>query len=87
MENTNHLRRRLRPFRDFIGLRRNSHARTLRLESEKPSDNAADVRFMVTGLPKDLSRDDKGARLSELSDAITNIDNSDVFVISMWIRG
>ena len=42
-------------------------------------------QYFVTGLPKDITRDDKLARVSELADTITNIKSSDVLVISMWI--
>jgi hypothetical protein len=86
MEKTDHLRRKLRPFRDFAGpLRRNRHARNLRLESVNQPDEVSDLQYCVTGLPKDMTRSDKIACLSELADTITNIGNSDIFVISMWI--
>ena len=45
------------------------------------------MQYCVTGLPKDMACNDKLACLSELADTITNIESSDVFVISMWIGG
>ena len=43
------------------------------------------MRYYVTALPKDITHSEKMARLSKLADTITNVPNSDVFLISMWI--
>ena len=47
--------------------------------------NGFDLQYFVTGLPKDASQSEKNDRIAELADKITNIKESDVFVISMWI--
>ena len=86
MEKVNMLNRRLRSFRDVTGqVGRKRPPRHLRLGGENQLDEVTDVQYCVTGLPKDITRDEKLARLSELAETITNIENSDVFVISMWI--
>ena len=48
-------------------------------------DVTDNLRYYVTALPKDVSQSEKMARLSELADVITNVANSDVFSISIWI--
>ena len=55
--------------------------------SQNQPDEVTDVQYCVTGLPKDMACNDKLACLSKLADTITNIESSDVFVISMWIGG
>ena len=88
MGRTDSLNRRLRSFRDVTGQDGPKRpARHLRLESDNQPDEITDVQYFVTGLPKDMTRDDKLDRLSELADTITKIDSSDVMVISMWIGG
>ena len=79
-------RNRLRSFRDVTGLRKRP-PKHLSLESENQPHEVTDVQYCVTGLPKDMAYNEKLACLSELADTITNIKNSDVFVISMWIGG
>ena len=81
-------RNKLRSFRDVTGhFGRKQLPKHLRLESENQPDEVTNVQYCVTGLPKDMAYNDKLACLSELADTITNIENSDVFVISMWIGG
>jgi hypothetical protein len=88
MEEINRLNRTLRSFRDVTGhVGRKRATRHLRLEADNQPDEVTDVQYCVTGLPRDITRDEKLARLSELAETITNIENSDVFVISMWIGG
>ena len=79
---------KLRSFRDVTGhVGRKRFPKHLRLEAQNQPDEVTDVQYCVTGLPKDMACNDKLACLSELADTITNIENSDVFVISMWIGG
>ena len=79
-------RNKLRSFRDVTDLRKR-FPEHLRLEGQNQLDEVTDVQYCVTGLPKDMAYNDKLACLSELADTITNIEKSDVFVISMWIGG
>jgi hypothetical protein len=78
---------RLRSYRDVVGNLRHRRPRkhlTLR-EASDQADAATDLQYFVTGLPKDASQSEKNDRIAELADRITNIKESDVFVISMWI--
>jgi hypothetical protein len=80
-------KRRLRSYREVVGNIRHQRSRkhrTLR-EAGNQADSITDVQYHVTALPKDASHSEKMARLSELADTITNVENSDVFLISMWI--
>lgn len=79
-------KRRLRRYRDVVGniqYRPRKHL-TLREADNKP-DAATDLRYFVTGLPKDASQIEKSKILEELANTIGNIGGSDVFVISIWI--
>ena len=88
MEKANRINRRLRSFRDVTGhVGRKRTAKHLRLEPENQPDEVTAVQYCVTGLQKDMTRDEKLACFSEFTDTITNIDSSDVMVISMWIGG
>ena len=88
MVKANRINRRLRSFRDVTGhIRRKRPPRLLRFEAENQPDEVTDVKYCVTALPRDMAYNDKLARVSELADTITNIDSSDVMVISMWIGG
>jgi hypothetical protein len=64
-----------------------NHGHRRRTFGEENGDKTAvtDVQYYVTVLPKDASQTDKSNRIAELADTITNIKESDVFVISMWI--
>jgi hypothetical protein len=77
-------KRKLRPFREVVRdvkLRRRLSLR----EAEHQSDVSTKLRYYVTALPKDIADGEKRARLSELADTITNVPNSDVFLLSVWI--
>ena len=76
-----------RRLRDIVGNIRWQRPRThltVRKADNKP-DAATNLQYFVTGLPKDASQSEKNDRIAELADRITNIKESDVFVISMWI--
>ena len=80
-------KRRLRSYRDVVGNFRYQRPRKHRAfhEADNQADAATDLQYFVTGLPKDASQSEKNDRIAELADRITNIKESDVFVISMWI--
>jgi hypothetical protein len=79
-------KRRLRSYRDVIGNVRYQRPRTQTLrESDNQPDAVTDLRYFVTGLPKDASQNEKRKLLEELANAIGNIGTSDVFVIAMSI--
>jgi hypothetical protein len=80
-------KRRLRSYRDVIGNVRYQRPRTHRAlrEADNQPDAVTDLRYFVTGLPKDASQSEKSKLLEELANAIGNIDTSDVFVIAMSI--
>jgi hypothetical protein len=79
-------KRRLRRYRDVVGNSRYQPRKHLTVrEADNQPDAATDLRYFVTGLPKDASQIEKSKLLEELANAIGNISTSDVFVISMWI--
>jgi hypothetical protein len=76
-----------RRLRDIVGNIRYQRPRkhlTLR-ETDNQADAVTDVRYFVTGLPKNASQTEKSKILEELANTIGDISTSDVFVISMWI--
>jgi hypothetical protein len=80
-------KRRLRSYREVVGNIRHQRSRkrlALR-EASDQTDAITDLRYFVTGLPKDASQSEKSKLIDELANAIGNISTSDVFVISMWI--
>jgi hypothetical protein len=79
-------KRRLRSYRDVVGNIRYQPRKHLTVrEADNQPDAVTDLRYFVTGLPKDASQSEKSKLLEELANSIGNIDSSDVFVISMWI--
>jgi hypothetical protein len=80
-------RRRLRSYREVTKHVKWQPRHRRRTFGEENGDKTAvtDVQYYVTVLPKDASQTDKSNRIAELADTITNIKESDVFVISMWI--
>ena len=54
-------------------------------QSTTQTDDKTDLRYLVMSVPKDASNDEKADRLAEFSDVVTNITNSDVFLLGMWI--
>jgi hypothetical protein len=80
-------RRRLRSYREVTKHVKWQPRHRRRTLGEENGDKTAvtDVQYHVTVLPKDASQNEKNDRLAELADIITNIKESDVFVISMWI--
>jgi hypothetical protein len=79
-------KRQLRRYRDVVGNIRYQPRKHLTLrEADNQPDAVTDLRYLVTGLPKDASQIEKSKLLEELANAIGNIDSSDVFVISLWI--
>jgi hypothetical protein len=77
-------KRRIKTFREFIG-GRGSRGKRLKLREAGNQVDATEIEYCVTGLPKNLPQEEKRARLSDLADTITNIENSDVFCFSLWI--
>lgn len=79
-------KRRLRRYRNVVGNIRYKPRKHLTLrETHNQPDAATDLRYFVTGLPKNASQIEKSKILEELANAVGNIDTSVVFVISMWI--
>lgn len=80
-------KRRLRSYRDVVGNFRYQRPRKhLALhEASDQADSRTDLQYCVTALSKDASQNEKNKLLEELANKISNIDTSDVFVISMWI--
>jgi hypothetical protein len=77
-------KRRLRRYRDVVGNIRYQPRKHLTLrESSDQADAIADLRYFVTGLPKNASQMEKSKILEELANTVGNIDTSDVFVISI----
>ena len=83
--------RRLRSFRSVtrhIGERSISKQHALHEKQDQSTtqtDDKTDLRYLVMSVPKDASNDEKSDRLAEFSDVVTNITNSDVFLLGMWI--
>jgi hypothetical protein len=79
-------KRRLRRYRDVVGNIRYKPRKHLAVrEADNQPDAVTDLRYFVTGLPKDASQSEKSKLLEELANSIGNIDSSDVCVIAMWI--
>jgi hypothetical protein len=77
-------KRRLRPYREVVRDAKFRRRLSLR-EADNQSDVTDNLRYYVTALPKDVTQSEKMARLSELADIITNVENSDVCLIAVWI--
>jgi len=56
-------------------------------EADNQADDVTELQYTVTALPRNLSQDEKLARISELVDTITNMPDSDVFLFSLWMGG
>ena len=78
-------KRRMKTFKEFIGSKGLQRKRLTLRESDNQADAVAELQYAVTALPKDITHSEKIARISELADTITNIEGSDVFVISLWM--
>jgi hypothetical protein len=77
-------KRRLKTFEEFIGSKGLQRKRLGLREPENQSDATAELQYDVVGLPKDIPHSEKMPRISAFADTITNIQDSDVFLFSLW---
>jgi hypothetical protein len=89
-------RRRLRSFREVtkhVGidrqLRRLAEALDLTKSRQKSavSDETATLSYFIISIPKDCTYAEKIDRLSDVADAILDVEGSDVMCFSMWVPG
>jgi hypothetical protein len=80
-------KRRLKTFKEFIGSKERPRPRLKLREAKNQPDAVAKLQYDVIALPMDATRSEKLNRLSELGDTITDIQDSDVFLFSLWMGG
>jgi hypothetical protein len=85
-------RRRLKSVQEVagnIGRRRCSTQQSLRQESQDYSvlqtDETTDLNYFVMSLPKDLSFDEKVKRIAILANKVTDVEESDVICMALWV--
>jgi hypothetical protein len=54
-------------------------------EANTQSDDVTKLQYYLMAIPNDVSDEEKGERLEEVADVVTNVENSDVFLLAMWI--
>ena len=64
-------KRRIKTFREFIGSHGSRQKRLKLREADNPADAITELQYCVTALPRDMTQDEKMARVSELADTIT----------------
>ncbi len=88
--------RRLRPFREVtkhVGIDRQVRRLVEALDltkSRKDSavfDETTTLSYFIMSIPKDCTYDEKIDVLSEIADAILEVEGSDGLCISMWVPG
>ena len=89
-------RRRLKPFKEVtkhVGIDRQVRRLAEALDLTKSrkdsavSDETTTLSYFIMSIPKDCTYDEKIDVLSEIADAILEVEGSDVPCISMWVPG